>query len=120
MYDRLRQDNARILGTGFTLAVTFTDPTGVECPAMAFFSDTSLDIDANGMPVVGRRVMLSVNLLDADGNVQFTTAHNPSVGEHWLVDFTYNGQAFHGEVIRPMFDRTLGMITMNVQKRRTA
>lgn len=116
LYDRARQDNSRILGTGFTIPVVFTDPSGVECPASAFFKDTEFSLDMTGQPVAARSISLSVNILAADGTVQFTHAHRPKEG--WRVEFTYNGLAFAGEVIRPMFDRTLGMITMNVQARR--
>ena len=113
LYDRARADNARILGSGFTLPVIFTDTTGLEFPADAFFKDTEFDIDMNGQPVAARKISISVNLESASGTVQFTHAHRPNRG--WRVAFTYNGLAFTGEVILAMFDRTLGMITMNVQ-----
>ena len=117
LYDRARDDSMRILGTGFSIPVVFTDKAGVECPANAFFRDVGIKLDMNGLPALGRSISLSVHLLAPDGTVQFTEAHRPSDG--WTVAFTYNGLAFEGEVIGPMFDRTLGMITMNAQKRRT-
>ena len=118
LYDRARQDNSRILGTGFSIPVVFTDPSGIECPVNAFFRDVDFALDANGFPMIAHSISISVNLLAPDGTVQFTNAHKPADG--WLVSFTYNGLAFVGEVIKPMFDRTLGMITMNAQKRRSA
>lgn len=119
MYDRMRQDNARILGTGFSLAVVFTSPTGTTHPVTAFFSDMSLSLDANGMPVVGRKVTLTTHFNAPDGTVQFTEASYPN-GPSWRVSFTYNGTAFKGEVTNAMIDRSFGSITMNAGKFRAA
>ena len=113
LYDRARNDNARILGSGFTLPVVFTDPAGVACPADAFFKDTEFTVDMSGQPSSARHLSISVNLENASGVVQFTHAHRPKNG--WRVSFSYNGIDFKGEVILAMFDRTLGMITMNAQ-----
>ena len=111
MYDRLRQDNARILGQNFSLPVVFSH-NGTEYPAQAFATDSSFGIDANGMPCVARRVSISVNLVSATGVVQFTTENNPSIGDGWRASFTYNGESFSGLVKDAMFDRTLAMVSM--------
>ena len=115
MYDRMRQDTARILNTGFSLAVVFIGPTGIEYPAQAFFSDIGMGFDANGMPVPERRIALTVPTTAADGIAIFTESVWPK-GDDWRVSFTYNGTAFYGEVLNAMLDRSMGCITMNVGK----
>lgn len=115
MYDRLRQDTARILGTGFSLAVVFTSPTGVEYPCTAFFSDIGMTFDANGMPTPGRRIALTVAMSATDGTAIFTESVWPK-GEGWRVSFTYNGAAFRGEVLNAMLDRSMGCVTLNAGK----
>jgi hypothetical protein len=114
-YDRLREDSKRILTTGFTLAVVFKSPTGTEYTANAFFSDIGMGFDANGMPMVDRRIALSVSCLSADGTVIFTEANYPSTSM-WRATFTYNGTTFYGEVQKPMLDRTMACIDMTLGK----
>jgi len=119
VYDRLREDNTRIIGTGFTLAVVFTSPAGIETPAQCFFADIGMALDDNGFPIQGRKIVLTVNLVGPNGTTQFTPTNNPSVqsdGNPWRVSFAYNGVSFVGEVLTPMYDRTIGAITMNVGK----
>lgn len=118
-YDRLREDSKRILTTGFTLAVVFTSPTGIEYPTTGFFSDIGMTLDANGMPTQGRRVTLTVSTTSADGTPIFTESAWPKNSD-WRVSFTYNGASFYGEVINSMFDRVMGCITLNAGKVRTA
>lgn len=115
MYDRLRADNARILATGFSLAVTFIDPVGVEYTAPCFFADIGMALDANGFPAQGRKVALTVPMTAQDGTAYFTESSNPSKGG-WKLRFMYNGVSFYGEVLEPMFDRTFASITMNAGK----
>lgn len=114
MYDRLREDNARILNTGFSLPVTFIDAAGVEYSSRAFFSDIGMALSADGFPVAGRRIAMTTNLVGLEGLPIFTEANHPVDG--WRVRFTYNGTLFYGEVIDSMFDRTYGAITMNAGK----
>lgn len=115
MYDRMRQDTARILGTGFTLAVVFTSPTGIEYQTNAFFSDIGMGFDANGMPTPERRIALSAACVLADGTVVFNESTWPK-GDGWRVAFTYNGVAFYGEVLNAMLDRSMGCVTLNAGK----
>lgn len=115
MYDRLRADNTRILATGFSLAVTFIDPVGVESTVPCFFADIGMALDANGFPVQGRKVAITAPMASVDGVAYFTEANNPSKGG-WKLRFTYNGVSFYGEVLEPMFDRTFGSITLNAGK----
>lgn len=112
MYDRLRADNARILSTGFSLAVTFIDPVGVESLVPCFFADIGMALDANGFPVQGRKIVITAPTIAQDGTAYFTEASNPSKGK-WKLRFTYAGVLCYCEVLVPMFDRTFGSITMN-------
>ena len=113
-YDRLRQDNARILNTGFSLAVRFIDAAGVNYDARAFFADIGMMLSAEGFPVSGRRISITTNTIGLDGDVIFTESNHPKEG--WKIRFTYNGTAFYGEVLESMFDRTFSSITMNAGK----
>lgn len=115
MYDRLRQDTARILSTGFTLAVTFIDPVGVESAVPCFFADIGMALDANGFPIAGRKVAITAPMSSVDGVDYFTESSNPTKSG-WKLRFTYNGVSFYGEVLDPMFDRTMAAITMNAGK----
>lgn len=115
MYDRLRADNARILADGFSLAVTFIDPVGVEASVPCFFADIGMALDANGFPVQGRKVALTAPMVAQDGTAYFTEASNPSKGG-WKLRFIHNGVSFYGEALDPMYDRTFASITMNAGK----
>jgi hypothetical protein len=114
MYDRLRQDNARITNTGFSLAVVFTSPSGVEHNARCFFSDIGMMLSAEGFPIPGRRIAITTSTTDLLGAVVFTESNHPKEG--WKINLTYNGTSFYGEVLDAMYDRTFGAITMNAGK----
>jgi hypothetical protein len=122
LYDRARLDSARILNSpqGFTVPVVLTSPTNVEYSLRGFFIDVNLDIDPQtGLPIVGRKAAITVSVYDANGEEQLVDENPADTAGRWLATFTNTV----GETVtyscaeKPMYDRTLGQITLLLKKR---
>lgn len=116
LYDRARKDNAKILGRaqGFTVPVVFTSPTGSTINARCFYIDVNLDINpSTGMPIVSRRVAISVNKYAPDDTLQFPTENPVDTPGSWKFTFTNNDGATATYIAeKPIYDRTLAQYTM--------
>ena len=123
LYDRARKDNARILNydQGFTVPVVFTSPTGNVYPARGFFIDTNLEINpATGLPMIARHTAITVSIYDVDGVLQFVSENPADTVGIWKATFTgISGSSETFTVTDPMFDRTIGQITMTLKVLKT-
>lgn len=123
LYDRARKDNARILNSdqGFTVSVVFTSPVGNVYPVRGFFIDTNLEINpSTGLPVIARHTAMTVSVYDIDGVLQFITENPADTAGIWKATFTgISGASETFLVSDPMFDRTIGQITMILKTLKT-
>ena len=117
LYDRARNDNAKILGSsqGFTVPIVFTCPSLATISTRGFYIDVNLGIDSNtGLPIVSRRVAISVNKYAEDGITDMFPSENPSdTAGTWKFSLTNSvGETKTYIAEKPFYDRTLAQYTM--------
>lgn len=113
LLDRIKAENRRILNEcGIHTTITFTPPSGEAVEVEGFYVDVSLDISPeSGLPIKGRKFALTCHLSD------FGATNPADTAGDWKASFINNmGDTITGYVKDVLPDRTLGMVTMTLDK----
>jgi hypothetical protein len=106
LFDLAAADNERITSSASTsIAVTLTDPdaTNHEIRAHVYRIEEQIDPES-GARIFNPRTVIA-----------YSTATYPVPDETWTATVTVNGEAVTGDIVNVRRDRTLGMVTLQVE-----
>jgi hypothetical protein len=106
LFSLAAQDNERITSHASTsLPVTLTEPDATEYEIRAHVYRIEEQVD----PETGARIYNPATM------IAYSTASYPVPEETWTATVTVNGDEVTGEIVNIRRDRTLGMVTLQVE-----